>query len=1062
VRGLQALASDSETECVSAVSTAAALEISVREAAPWPALEVCVQIAVAGGRARALAASLDPIDALLLRVLKQQRAIAENTYFVGAAEFAPVLALLRQRSPSCAYGESERVAQVTVLAAPVEPVLELLPPDGTPARDDQYLRLAARVSFQCPELERPVGQPVVRTATYWTFETCVSPAPVLPDDPVLRRILDGSDDAAKLREGAEALDLLARARAAAHEGRLAIRLDERLRRKHDAQTAERRQSVTPAAVSFDAHGNLRITNPGGGERVLSGDAVADFLLAELPALRAGRAAISPDVEAASVCAGLRPSISVNGAAEHTDRVRVQCCFRSAAPACGGVTPQESFTPEEVLEAARAGRRFLRRGNLFVRVDRDAALAWQKQLTTIESLTDESGEARDEAIPELLVWARDAARDAQSPWNIYVADAVDGAHSVKDETAALRLVLDAEDEDGSTWFTLDASFDHGGEVLTEDELRRLVRQGRRWFRRGNAWLRVNPAALRKLEQHVHEGGLRRHHAPGGQPHYRFRPAARERVTQLFSLAGTITHAERYGKFLEQLQNFDRIEHVPLPDGLNVDLRAYQRQGYEWLAFLARYRLNGILADDMGLGKTAQTVALLAHMKAQRGPAPSLVVAPTSLLDNWRAEIARFCPGLRVMAYRGSRAQRDLLRRQASEHDVVLGAYATVRNDASLLREVPWRHVILDEAHFIKNSAAATTKAIKTIPSEHRLALTGTPVQNRLTELWSLFDFLMPGFLGRQMRFREQYEEPIVRLQSGRAETNQERDEGEDATERLRQRIRPFVLRRIKADVATELPPKIENDIFCRLTPEQAALYRGFAESAEAKTAVDELVARGPEQACAAILSALVSLRKICNHADLMCLPKNAGRQHIAAPLAGFEERSGKLEALGELMEQCREGGHRALIFCQLTTMLDLIAHYLDRQQVSWLRLDGETPGCERQKVVNRFNADASINACLISTRAGGTGLNLTGADTVIFADHDWNPANDQQAQDRAYRIGQQRTVMVYRLICRGTFEEKILRRQALKRALAASIIQTDAAGFKDLTRDELVSLFRLEA
>jgi TATA-binding protein-associated factor len=330
------------------------------------------------------------------------------------------------------------------------------------------------------------------------------------------------------------------------------------------------------------------------------------------------------------------------------------------------------------------------------------------------------------------------------------------------------------------------------------------------------------------------------------------------------------------------------------------------------------------------------------------------------------------------------------------------------------------------------------------------------------MWSLFDFLMPGFLGRQTPFKERWEEPIARLQAGQAESPEEQAAGEQALEDLRERIRPFVLRRVKTDVAGELPPKIESDIYCSLSPEQTTLYRSFADSAEARAVVREVEAHGADRARAAILAALMALRKICNHADLMFLPRNEGRQRIAAPLPGYEKRSGKLEALGELLQQCREGGHRALIFCQLTTMLDLIGHYLKGLNMSALRLDGDTPAVLRHGLVERFNADSTLDAFLISTRAGGTGLNLTGADTVIFYDHDWNPAADQQAQDRAYRIGQQRTVNVYRLVCRGTFEEKVLRRQEFKRLLAASIVSGTPGGLADVTRDELLGLFTLSA
>ena len=1075
----------------------------------------------------------DPLDTLLLRTMLQHAAGPE-AYAVGPRDFAAVLALLRQHSPACRYTESGGVAQVEILAVPPEVILELAhtetPAAGTGGTP--LVQVMAGVRFNCPETGRALGNPLVRTAAYWVFEDCVAPAPKLPEDSLLKTLLCESGAGRQTYSGSQALELLYCAHSAGREGLLAVRLDERLARASvsleplltrttvrfdnagalciqprfstaDGRTVpatvlaerqgswlhfedrffrlpdeagemriEERVKSTPHSSLLTSHSfsSAHFAPSGVNARQLTGDAIADFLLAELPGLREAGAEIAPEVEAARVCRGLKPALEISLAGEDAAAVRAQWFLETAEG------PGERVEPLEVIAAAARGVRYLRRGNVFIRAERAAATEARKKLGELLSseergVRNEQGcpahssllfsqTAREESIPELLAWARKAAADVQTPWNVYVAEAVTGAHQVKDGPATLRLRLDVTEDTAETWFAFDADFDCEGEPVSEEELRRLVRQGRKWFRKGKAWLKVDPAALRKFDQHVRKSGALRCCGRGGRAYYRFRPAERERVSGLFSLAGSTVHSERYRTFLEQLRGFERIEATPLPAGLRLELRPYQRQGFEWLAFLARYGLNGILADDMGLGKTAQAIAILSALKAQRGPAPSLIVAPTSLLDNWRAEAAKFNPDLRVLAYRGSARQRDRLRRLAHEHDLVLGTYATVRNDVALLRGIEWRYVVLDEAHFIKNSAAATTKALKTIPAQHRLALTGTPVQNRLSELWSLFDFLMPGFLGRPKSFRHRWEEPSAKLLCGRAETDEERSEGEQSLEELRQRIRPFVLRRLKTDVASELPPKIENDVFCPLGPEQAALYRGFADTAEARTAVRELAEKGAQRARAAILAALLALRKICNHADLMCLPKNAGRQHIATPLPGFERRAGKFEALGELLQQCREGGHRALIFGQLTTMLDLLGHYLALRGFTWLRLDGETPADERQGLVERFNAERKVDAFLISTRAGGTGLNLTGADTVIFYDHDWNPANDQQAQDRAYRIGQQRTVNVYRLICKGTLEEKILRRQELKRKLAASIVPDGYGNMGDLSREELLGLFSL--
>ncbi|HLX63683.1 MAG TPA: DEAD/DEAH box helicase [Planctomycetota bacterium] len=845
-------------------------------------------------------------------------------------------------------------------------------------------------------------------------------------------------------------------------------------------------------------------NPNQSRHKIADDDIPAFVLNVLPKLKNLGAKVDGEIENIGICLTLKPALHIEADDEDgVESVRASFHFEPAAPfrksdsissprLCVSAKEKIEITPIEILAAAAEGRKYIRRGNDFFRVDRELVASSRKKLEDAGSATAGEFDARGEQIPKLLAWARDAAHDEHTPWNCYIAEHVAGAHKIKDEPAAIRVKLDVDEEDGKdAWFTLSAEFDHGGVTLSEEELRKLAEEGREWFLKNGTWIRIDKNALKKFDASLSRTALRavederslfNRHARR-RAFYRFRPAERERVISVFSIAGSVEHNERYRKFLDQLMGFEAIQALPLPKALTLTPRPYQQKGFEWLAFLARYGLNGVLADDMGLGKTAQTIAQLTRMKEEFGSMPSLIVTPTSLADNWRAEFEKFSPQMRVMIYRGSPSRRDKLRseilvsslgRDAAVHpsplggegpgvrggfDVVIATLGTVRNDASLLREIAWRYVIVDEAHFIKNSAAGVAKAIKTIPAQHRLALTGTPIQNRLGELWSLFDFLMPGFLGRQAHFAQQFEEPILRMQSGRAESDEEYETGKNAADRLREKIFPFVLRRLKTDVATDLPPKIESDIFCPLTPEQTSLYTNFGESDEAKRAVSEIVEKG-DGSSPAILAALMGLRKICNHPDLLYLPKDGRRQHVAEPIPGYESRSGKLEVLGELLEECREGGHRALIFCQLVSMLDILAHFVTKNGFKFMRIDGETPGQSRQKLVEQFNADATIDTFLISTRAGGAGLNLTGADTVIFYDHDWNPANDQQAQDRAYRIGQTRTVNVYRLICKGTLEEKILRRQALKRALANSIVTHDVAGVKDLSREELLSLFTL--
>ncbi|MBE7462129.1 MAG: DEAD/DEAH box helicase [Planctomycetes bacterium] len=761
----------------------------------------------------------------------------------------------------------------------------------------------------------------------------------------------------------------------------------------------------------------------------------------------------PELAVASAAAQApRPVLEINADPQSPEEVKAALRFEVTA---AGTRAAETFSADELIEAATRGQAVIRKGTAYCRVDaetvkraRDAV----KKIATANGSPD-TFHARDEQVPALLDWARKQAVDTSNPWNVYVADAVEGAHSVADEPVDLRLRLGVEEEGSETWFTVDAEMSVEGQALSDQELRKLMVQRRQWLHYGKKWYRLDGELFKQFHRDAERSGLRRH----GGNRYRFRPDERRKVEALFSLAGSVEHSDRYRSFLDGLHRFEGVEHAEQPAGLKVTLRPYQNQGYSWLRFLTKYGLNGILADEMGLGKTAQTLAMLSALREEQGPWPTLIVCPTSLVDNWRAEVRKVDPRMTVMRYTGSPSRRDQLRKRIAEHDLILTTYATARNDASLLKEEQWRYVILDEAHTIKNAAAATSKAIKTIPSRHRLALTGTPVQNRLEELWSLFDFLMPGYLGRYAHFFRSYEEPITKGRTPGA-TRQEFDQGQASAETLRQRIGPFVLRRLKTEVAKDLPAKIEQDVPCYLTADQVALYKKFGVSEQAKRAVQEFEERGAGGAQTQILAALTMLRKICNHPDLVYVERDE-KQKRFTPMPGYETRSGKMEALADLLDQCKAGGHRCLIFSQLTSMLDILEHFLGQRGESCLRLDGSTPGPSRQGLVDRFNADPSLLAFLISTRAGGTGLNLTGADTVIFYDHDWNPANDRQAQDRAYRIGQTRVVNVYKLVSQGTVEEKILARQALKRDLADTIVRADEQGFKDLDRDDLLSLFQ---
>ena len=470
---------------------------------------------------------------------------------------------------------------------------------------------------------------------------------------------------------------------------------------------------------------------------------------------------------------------------------------------------------------------------------------------------------------------------------------------------------------------------------------------------------------------------------------------------------------------------------IPPELTGVLRDYQATGYRWLSSLAAHGLGGILADDMGLGKTLQTIAFLL---ARRGPdtPPALVVTPTSLIYGWLDEIARFTPELRAVAVAGTKAQREEILRDAMNKgkDVVITTYATLRNDMEFYEKCRFSCAILDEAQHIKNPTTKAAKAVKRIKADCRFALTGTPIENTLTELWSIFDFLLPAYLGSHKNFHQKYEKGIVK-------------DGDAAkTDTLRRHIAPFILRRLKRDVLTELPDKTESRLTNEMTPEQEKVYKAyFAQSR--KELANELQNRGFDASRIKILALLTRLRQIA------CDP--------ALFLENYDGGSGKLDQLEELVGDAVAGGHRLLIFSQFTSMLHRIRERLAAVGHDCEYLDGQTPAAERLRLVKEFNAGTKP-VFLISLKAGGTGLNLTGADMVIHYDPWWNPAVEEQATDRAYRIGQMNKVQVVKLVTKDTIEEKIFALQEQKKALIDKMIQPGESFLSKLTEAEIRALF----
>jgi SNF2 family DNA or RNA helicase len=486
-------------------------------------------------------------------------------------------------------------------------------------------------------------------------------------------------------------------------------------------------------------------------------------------------------------------------------------------------------------------------------------------------------------------------------------------------------------------------------------------------------------------------------------------------------------------------------------LHARLRPYQHYGYSWLDFQRRWGIGACLADDMGLGKTLQTLSLLLHIKQEMGklPAPALLICPTSVVLNWAQEAARFTPDLALLVHQGAnRLQGEALLAAAQQVDMVVTSYALVRRDAETLQQQQWLSVILDEAQNIKNSTTKQAQTIRRIPAHFRLALTGTPVENRLTELWSIMHFLNPGFLGSQQSFRRRFALPIERYNDS------------EAAAKLRRLTSPFILRRVKSDPAViqDLPEKQETKAYCSLSQEQATLYEAVVQDALRVIAgAQDVQRRG------LVLAMLMKLKQICNHpAQFLHQIGDDSAPNGTDGVNSEERRSGKLMRLVAMLEEVLAEGDRTLIFTQFAEMGKLLRSFLmQRLGCQTLFLHGGVPARQRAEMVERFQEEANGPPIFIlSLKAGGTGLNLTRANHVFHYDRWWNPAVEDQATDRAFRIGQRRNVQVHKFVCLGTLEEKIDAMIESKKSLAASIVGSGENWLTELSTSDLRDLVTL--
>lgn len=482
------------------------------------------------------------------------------------------------------------------------------------------------------------------------------------------------------------------------------------------------------------------------------------------------------------------------------------------------------------------------------------------------------------------------------------------------------------------------------------------------------------------------------------------------------------------FLKQTESLRKMlnspEDIKVPAALKGIMREYQVYGFRWMKTLSAYGLGGILADDMGLGKTLQAIALMLDEK-QNGKSSNLVICPASLVLNWENEIRKFAPQLTVLTVTGTAAERSESIAKAGDYDVLVTSYSLVSRDFTEYEDCEFDCIFIDEAQYIKNSATQTAKAVKAINGKHRFALTGTPVENSFAELWSIFDFVMPGYLFSYKYFREHFELPVVRDGSKAAESS------------LQRIVSPFILRRMKKDVLTELPEKTETVMLSDMEEEQSRLYSAAVSSVKEEITVSS----GNNTEKIKILAMLTRLRQICCDPSLI--------------YENYTGKSGKLEQCMELVESCVESGHKILLFSQFTSMLEIIAKKLEDAGITYYTLTGSTKPAARIQLVDKFNTD-DTNVFLISLKAGGTGLNLTGADVVIHYDPWWNSSAENQASDRAYRIGQDKNVQIYKLIARRTIEEKIRELQTAKSDLAEMVL-SGGGNIMTMSADDIMKL-----
>lgn len=582
----------------------------------------------------------------------------------------------------------------------------------------------------------------------------------------------------------------------------------------------------------------------------------------------------------------------------------------------------------------------------------------------------------------------------------------------------KAIIEVEVKENIDWFDIHAKIKFGEFEIPFKELRKLILKKKVEFKLPNGEIAIIPEvwltkyadlfALSETEGKNEKTVLRKHHL--------------NLVKELEE--GNLAKVHLSDK-LRSLSNFNGIRNYDLPDGFIGELRPYQKAGYNWLRFLNEYKLGGCLADDMGLGKTVQALTLLKSEK-EEGRGTSLLIMPTSLVYNWEMEASKFTPNLKVLTYTGTLRNKDIKRFE--NYDLVLTSYGITRLDVELLKNYYFNYIILDESQVIKNPTSNIAKAVKELKSRHRLVLTGTPIENTTLDLWSQMNFINPGLLGPQAYFRNEFQHPI------------EKKGDEGRSKKLHAIIKPFILRRHKSQVATELPEKVENIQYSSMTPDQEAKYEEVKTYYRGKI-LDLIDKEGLGSSRFMLLEGLTKLRQLANHPRMI--------------EQGYEGDSGKLEDITHMLKNAIAEGHKVLVFSQFVKHLSIVKQFLKISKIDFAYLDGSS--IDRKEQVERFNKNPDLKIFLISIKAGGLGLNLTEADYVFILDPWWNPAVEAQAVDRAHRIGQKKKVFTYKFITRNSVEEKIVALQQKKLKLSADLITTEESFVKQLSREDIESM-----